>query len=217
MANELYIYDVIGESFWESGVTDKSVRDELKGMKAGDPLSVRVNSPGGSVSHAVAIKTMIEQWKGPVSIQIDGLAASAASYISMARNASEVTIADGSLFMIHNPWSGVIGDAKTMRKEADVLDKLGGDLVKAYADRTGIDAAQLAQMMDEETWLTADEAVAQGFATAKVEVAAAAFVIPEAMGFKHVPQQVPTAEPQKRPANSIAAMKRRLELASLGN
>lgn len=214
MPNELYIYDVIGEGFWESGVTDKSVRDELKAMKAGDPLSVRINSPGGSVSHAVAIKTMIEQWKGPVSIQIDGLAASAASFIAMARNASEVTVADGSLFMIHNPWTGVIGDAKTIRKEADVLDKLGGDLAKAYADRTGIDAAQLAQMMDDETWLTADEAVAMKFVTAKVETAAAAFAIPAAMGFKHVPGAAATVQPKQRTNNSIEAMKRRLELAT---
>lgn len=213
MANELWIYDVIGSGFFESGVTDKSVRDEMKKFKAGEPLTVRVNSPGGSVSHAVAIKTMIEQWKGPVSIQIDGLAASAASYIAMARNAGEVTIADGSLFMIHNPWSGVIGDAKTMRKEAEVLDKLGSDLAKAYADRTKIDAAELQQMMDEETWLTADEAVAKKFVSAKIEVAAAAFVIPEAMGFKHPPELAPKAEPKQRAANAIAAAQRTIDMA----
>lgn len=214
MPNELYIYDVIGESFWESGVTDKSVRDELKGFKANDDLSVRINSPGGSVSHAVAIKTMIEQWKGVVSIQIDGLAASAASYIAMARNAAEVTIADGSLFMIHNPWSGIIGDAKAMRKEADLLDKLGGDLAKAYAEKTGIDVAKLTAMMDEETWLNADEAVEMGFATSKIETAAAAFAVPAMFGFKNVPNKAAIAEPKQRPHNSLEAMKRRLELAS---
>src|SRR5574338_262904 len=105
MPQELWIYDVIGESFWESGVTAKGVRDELAKMKDTDPMTVRIKSPGGAVDHAVAIKTLLDQWKGLVSVQIDGLAASAASYIAMA--GSHISIAEGSLFMIHNPWTMV--------------------------------------------------------------------------------------------------------------
>jgi ATP-dependent Clp protease protease subunit len=208
MANEIYIYDAIGESFWEAGVTDKSFRDDLRKFKDTDPITVRVNSPGGSVSHAVAIKTMLDQWKGPVSIQIDGLAASAASYISMA--GQHVTIAEGSLFMIHNPWSMIAGDAKELRKAADMLDKLGVSLTKAYADRSGKDMAELANMMDETTWLTADEAVEHGFVHAKVDELAQAFVIPESFGFKNVPQ--PAEPPKQRVQNRLAAMERQVQL-----
>lgn len=214
MANELYIYDVIGSGFFEAGVTDKSVRDELKKFKAGEPLDVRINSPGGSVHHAVAIKTMIEQWNGPVTMQIDGLAASAASFIAMARNVEHVSMADASLFMIHNPWSGVVGDASDMRKEADVLDKLGGNLAQAYADRTGKSLVEISKMMDDETWLTADEAVEMGFVSSKTSESAMAFVIPAAMGFKKAPAA--TVDPTQRPHNSLAAARRRLELARVG-
>lgn len=211
MLNELWIYDVIGESFFESGVTDKSVRDELKKFKDTEPLTVRINSPGGSVSHAVAIKTMLDQWKGPVYVQIDGLAASAASFIAMAGQQS--SIAEGSLLMIHHPWTMAVGNATDMRKTADVLDKLGSSLQRAYEKRTGKSADEIAAMMEAETWLTADEAVEMGFVSEKIEVEAAAFTIPTAMGFKHPPEQAPKVEPKQRAENSIAAMQRRIDLA----
>lgn len=211
MPNELWIYDVIGESFFESGVTDKSVRDELKKMKDTEPLTVRINSPGGSVAHAVAIKTMLDQWKGPVSVQIDGLAASAASFIAMAGQHS--TIAEGSLLMIHHPWTMAVGNASDMRKTAEVLDKLGSSLQRAYEKRTGKSADEISAMMEAETWLTADEAVEMGFVTEKIEVAAAAYEIPATMGFKHPPEKTPIVEPKPRPENSIAAMQRRIDMA----
>jgi ATP-dependent Clp protease, protease subunit len=211
MPNELYIYDVIGESFFESGVTDKSVRDELKKFKNTEPLDVRINSPGGSVFHAVAIFTMLSQWKGHVNIQIDGLAASAASYIAMAGD--NVTMAEGGMLMIHNPWSMAVGNAEDMRKAADMLDKVGGNLVKAYVARTGKSADDIASLMEAETWLSVDEALEHGFIHAKIEERAAAFVIPIAMGFRHPPEQTPQVEPKQRSVNSIAAMQRRIDLA----
>lgn len=208
MANELWIYDVIGESFWESGVTAKSVRDELAKFKDTDPLLVRIKSPGGAVDHAVAIKTMLDQWKGPVSVQIDGLAASAASYIAMS--GENTTIAEGSLFMIHNPWTLAAGDARQLRKTADVLEKLGDSLTKAYAKRTGKSTEELTELMNAETWFTADEAVEGGFANGKTDEPAMAFEIPAAMGFKNNPK--PPKEPEQRAANRLAILQRQLDL-----
>jgi ATP-dependent Clp protease, protease subunit len=211
MPNELWIYDVIGRGFFEEGVTDVSVRDELKKFKDTEPLLVRINSPGGSVAHAVSIKTQLEQWKGEVNIQIDGLAASAASFIAMA--GKQVAIAEGSLFMVHHPMTMVAGNAKEMRKAAELLDKLGLSLQKAYEKRSGKTAAEMTAMMDEETWLTADEAVEHGFADAKTEEKAVAFAIPAEMGFKHPPDLSLVVEPKIRPNNSIAVLQRRVELA----
>lgn len=208
---EIFIYDAIGSSFWEEGVTDKSVRDELKKFRNDEPLTVRINSPGGSVNHAVAIKTMLDQWKGPVNIQIDGLAASAASFIAMA--GQHASIAEGSLLMIHNPWSSGAGDARDFRKMADLLDKLGGSLVKAYEARTGKSTEELQSMMDEETWLTADEAVEMGFVHEKIAESAAAFAIPATFGFKHPPK--PAEQPKQRIENKLAIYQRTLDLAKL--
>lgn len=212
MPNELWIYDVIGSGFFESGVTDKSVRDDLAKFKNTEPLLVRINSPGGDVMQAVAIKTMIDQWKGRVEVQIDGLAASAASYIATA--GAKVTMADGAMYMIHNPWTIAVGDARDMRKQADVLDKIGSKLIDAYARKTGKGHDDLQKMLDEETWLTSDEAVEQGFADEVIKETAMAFAIPAAMGFKHPPAE-PKA-PRQRPANKLAALQRQLDLTRNG-
>lgn len=212
MPNELWIYDVIGSGFFEAGVTDKSVRDELAKFKNTEPLLVRINSPGGDVMQAVAIKTMLDQWKGGVSIQIDGLAASAASYIATA--GAKCTMADGAMYMIHNPWTIAVGDSRDMRKQADVLDKIGGKLVDAYSRRAGKDSKAIQKMLDEETWLTSDEAVEQGFADEVIKETAAAYAIPVAMGFKHPPQD--PKEPTQRTVNKLAALQRQLDLTRNG-
>lgn len=213
MPNELWIYDTIGEGFFESGVTDKSVRDDLAKFKNTEPLLVRINSPGGDIMQAVAIKTMLDQWKGEVSIQVDGLAASAASFI--ATTGGRVTMADGALYMLHNPWTVAVGDSRDMRKQAEVLDKIGGKLIEAYARRSGKGEPAITKMMDEETWLTSDECVEQGFADEVIkETAAAAFAVPAVMGFKHPPTA--PVEPKQRPAGRLAALQRQLQQATNG-
>jgi hypothetical protein len=102
-----------------------------------------------------------------------------ASVIAMAGD--ETLIADNALVMIHNPWGMTMGDADELRKEADILDKLKATLVNAYVRKTGMEAEQVAQMMDDETWLDATEAVALGFADAIEDgIEAAASITPEA-------------------------------------
>ena len=158
--NELWIDDIIGEDFFGEGVSAKVVRNQLKGMDSNERVTVRINSPGGSVFDAVAIRSLLAEWPGGVDVRIDGLAASAASYI--ATIGETVTAAEGAFVMIHNPWSMVAGDAAAMRSEADLLDKVAGQLAAAYAAKTGTADAVWSKIMAEETWYDADEALEAG-------------------------------------------------------
>lgn len=205
MANELWIYDVIGEDFFGEGVTPKSVRDQMKSMDKAEPLLVRINSPGGSVFDGVAIKTLIDEWQAGVQVQVDGIAASAASYIAMA--GSTISMANGSMLMIHNPWSVVVGNAADMRKEAELLDKVGDQLAAAYATKSGADIDVIKAALDAETWYTADEAVAAGLADAVLLSPAEAYTIPPTMGYRNIPKQ-----PQENPRDRVGALKRKLTL-----
>jgi ATP-dependent Clp endopeptidase proteolytic subunit ClpP len=171
---EVSIYDEIGFG----GVTAKSFLAELKKL-SGQRVHLRINSVGGSVVEGAAIYNALRRHKGGLVVHIDALAASMASVIAMAGD--ETLIADNALVMIHNPWGMTMGDADELRKEADILDKLKATLVNAYVRKTGMEAEQVAQMMDDETWLNATEAVALGFADAIEDgIEAAASITPEA-------------------------------------
>jgi ATP-dependent Clp endopeptidase proteolytic subunit ClpP len=154
---EISIYDEIGFG----GVTAKDFMAEVKQFK-GQHIHLRINSVGGSVIEGAAIYNALRRHKGGLTVHVDGLAASMASVIAMA--GEEVYIADNAMLMIHNPWSMTMGDADDLRKEADILDKLKNTLVNAYARKTGMEAGDIAAMMDEETWLNATQSVAMGFA-----------------------------------------------------
>jgi ATP-dependent Clp endopeptidase proteolytic subunit ClpP len=211
MDNTLYIYDIIGEGFFESGVTAKSVRDELAKMNKSERLTVRINSPGGSVFDGVAIRAQLEQWATGVDVKVDGIAASAASYIATAGD--NVSMAEGAMLMVHDPWTMAIGNAAEMQKAAATLDKVAESMVGAYARKSGKSNEQIRQTMKDETWLSADEAIAYGLANEKSDEKAAAFAIPQAFGFKHPPQ--PAEEPKQRPTNGLAAKQRVIDLAKL--
>ena len=203
--NELWIYDVIGEDMLGDGVSAKTVRDTLKMLDDDQELLVRVNSPGGNVFDGVAIKTLLDNWPKTVTVQIDGIAASAASFIAMAGD--EVRMAQGSMLMIHDPWSVVVGNAADMEKEAGVLRKVAGELAAAYAGKSGKDVDEIRQAMAEETWYTADEAMAFGLADAVLEQRAKAWTVPAAMGYRKAPTEQAVA-----PRNRLSVMSRRLSL-----
>jgi ATP-dependent Clp protease protease subunit len=159
--NELVIYGDIGESFWGDSVTASDVKRMLDDM-TGD-LTVRINSPGGSVFDGFAIYNLLRAHDGSVTVYVDGLAASAASVIAMAGN--EVVMGAASMMMIHDPWTMSIGDANEMRKTADTLDKIRDSIVDAYATKAvDIEREEIATMMAQETWMTASEAQEFGFA-----------------------------------------------------
>lgn len=159
--NEIFIYDEIGPDFWGL-VSAKSVIDQLAKFGATSDVTVRINSPGGSVTEGQAIYNALLRHKGDVTVEIDSLAASMGSYIAMA--GTTIRIAENAMMMVHNPWSIAIGNAKQMRETADVLDKFQSQLVQTYAARSKQSDEDVAAMMDAETWLTAAEAIEKGLA-----------------------------------------------------
>jgi ATP-dependent Clp endopeptidase proteolytic subunit ClpP len=168
----IHLYDEVGAF----GSGSKEFLADLARLD-GQHIHLRINSPGGSVVEGTAIYNALRRHKGGLTVHIDALAASMASVIAMA--GAPVYIADNALLMIHNPWTVSAGDSEQLRREADLLDKLKDSLRNAYVRKTGMEADRIAQMMDEETWLDAVEAVALGFADAIEEgVAAAATATP---------------------------------------
>jgi len=165
-AATVYLYDAIVSSEIEAdyfgGVDPKQFAQALAGIKA-STINLRVNSPGGSVFAARSMAQAIKDHPAKVIAHVDGLAASAASFLIMA--ADEIVMAEGSFIMIHNAWSMTIGNAEGLRQEADLLDTIDESLVKTYAKRTNVSKDDIRSMMADETWLDADQAVAQGFAT----------------------------------------------------
>lgn len=161
----LYLHGVIG-GFW-GDIDETAFAKALAGIDA-KVIHLRIDSPGGDVFAARAMMTAISQHSAKVVAHVDGLAASAATGICMA--CDDVEISQGAGFMVHNAWTIAIGNKADMRKTGDLLDKIDAGLVADYAKRTGKAADQVAAWMDEETWFTADEAVANGFADRVIEV-----------------------------------------------
>jgi ATP-dependent Clp protease protease subunit len=155
---EVVIYDEIGAY----GVSAKGFLAELGALPDGTPLALRLNSPGGSVFDAVAIFNAIKRHSGMVTVWIDGIAASAASYIAMAGD--EVVMPENAFLMIHDPVGVVMGSATDMRAMAEALDKIKGSLLQGYAAKSGRPQEEIAPLMAAETWLDAKDALDFGFA-----------------------------------------------------
>lgn len=182
---EIYLYDTIGDS-WE-GTTSKQFAADLNDLGAIVVLDVYINSPGGSVFDGLAIYNVLVRHKATVNVYIDGIAASIASVVAMAGD--RITIAENGMMMIHNPWGVSMGEADDFRRMADMLDKVKATIIDAYANRSGGDREEIERMMDAETWLTADEAIAAGLADEKTEPAEmAAMANLDLSNFKHVPK-----------------------------
>lgn len=151
---QLYVYDVI------DGAAAEQVRRQLgTGSQA---VTVNINSPGGSVTDALAIYNALRSHQGTVTARVEGLAASAATLVMLA--ADEIVMAERALLMVHNPWVAAIGDAEEMRKTAEALDVHAEEMVQLYAERTGKERGEVEAIMAAETWMNAEEAVAAGFA-----------------------------------------------------
>lgn len=203
----IYLYDAIG-GWW--GVTAADLVPQIAALDA-TTIHLRINSPGGDVFDARAIKTALEAHKARVVAHVDGLAASAASFVMLA--ADEIEISEGAFVMIHNPWTLSVGDARDMRAAAALLDQVGGAICRDYARKTGADAAALQAMMDAETWLESHDAVAQGFCdrlAAKPAKAAARFNLE---AFDNAPAALADAAAPETggPDAALAAMRARQE------
>lgn len=154
----LYVYDVI-DSYW--GVSAQGVAQAIAGLDANTTLHVRINSPGGDVFEARAIKSLLDEFAGKVVSHVDGLAASAATTIALAGD--EVVMAEGAYWMIHNAWTIALGNKSDLIEMASLLEKMDGTIAQDYATKTGKPIADMASLMDAETWMTAQEAKDSGF------------------------------------------------------
>jgi ATP-dependent protease ClpP protease subunit len=160
---EVLIYDEIGAY----GVSAKGFLAELGALPDGVPIDLRLNSPGGSVFDAVAIYNALQRHDGTITVWIDGVAASAASYVAMAGD--EIVMPENAFLMIHDPSGLVMGTAADMREMADTMDKIAGAMVRGYAARSGRSEEEIAALMAAETWFDAEAALEAGLATRMAE------------------------------------------------
>lgn len=165
VANKLNIYGVIG-STW-NGITAKQVVDQLKNFAESDDkdVALHINSGGGYVDDAVAIfnrlRSYAKEHDATITAHIDGLAASAATLVMLS--ASHIAMPANASMMVHSPWGLAIGTAEDMRKGADLLDMTESSMVGMYTARTGMDAADVRDLLSAETWMNAEDADAFGF------------------------------------------------------
>jgi ATP-dependent Clp endopeptidase proteolytic subunit ClpP len=155
---EIAIYDEIGAF----GIPAKAFLDELKALGPMAELTVRINSPGGSVFDGVAIYNALQRHDATITVWIDGIAASIASMIAMAGD--EIVMPENAMLVLHDPSGLAMGTAADMRATADALDKMAAAMVAAYRDKSGAGDAEIEALMAAETWLSAEEAVELGLA-----------------------------------------------------
>ena len=148
------------ESWFDDDITPQLFREELN-AGSGD-ITVWINSPGGDCVAAAQIYNMLMDYRGSVTVKIDGIAASAASVIAMA--GTRVLVSPVSMLMIHNPATMAMGDAAEMQKAIAMLDEVKESIINAYEIKTGMSRAKLSHLMDAETWMDAHTAVDMGFA-----------------------------------------------------
>lgn len=157
----LFLNGTIAEESWfDDDVTPQLFKDEL--MSGSGNITVWINSPGGDCVAAAQIYNMLMDYKGDVTVKIDGIAASAASVIAMA--GTKVLVSPVSMLMIHNPMMAAFGNSEEMQKAIEMLGSVKDSIINAYEIKTGLSRAKLSHLMDAETWMDANKAVELGFA-----------------------------------------------------
>lgn len=160
----IWLYDAIAsdedEASWWGGISPAGFISALKACSG--PVTLRINSPGGSVFGAQAMVAAMREYPDAITAQVDSLAASAASVI--AAECARCVMVPGSMLMIHKAWGFAMGNEDDMRKTADLLVKIDGQIAGSYARRTGGEAEKFMDLMRDETWFSPEEAVAEGLA-----------------------------------------------------
>lgn len=159
---QINIYSTVGEYGDGNGMTPKIV-DAILRKADGAQIVVNINSPGGDFFDGLAIYTLLKEYEGDVTVNVIGMAASAASVVALAGDT--INISKAAFFMIHNSWSIAIGNRHDMQDVADMLGQFDQSMQTLYSDATGIDQKTMAKLMDSETWIMGVDAVEQGFAT----------------------------------------------------
>lgn len=158
---DLRLYGIVGD--WQDELDAKSVISKI--IAAGDEeIDLYISSYGGSLTEGVAIYNTLLRHKGAVTAYIDGVAASAATVIMLG--AEKVIMPENTMIMVHNPWTMAAGDHNDMAKAGEMLEKHRDAILSIYMEKTGKSEDELKAMMDEETWMTAEEALAHGFVDA---------------------------------------------------
>lgn len=223
----LYVYESIGEDFFGEGLTAKTFADDLKKIGNVKELNIRINSIGGNVFEARAMASLLKDHKAKKIVDIDGICASAATYIACTGHT--VRIAADGMYMVHPPAGFVMGTATDMRKTASILDTVQAGMVEIYSKRTGKDADAIAAMIHEETWMTAEQTVENGFADSIAEpmkLAAKAdlskypnhklpFTIPDAVKDKVILLDKPETPILDALKERVARMNVKLEMAAV--
>lgn len=221
----IWLYDVIVRDDYWGGVSALTLGKALADHRDKSLVHLRIDSPGGDVFAGRAMEQLISEHPGRVVAHIDGFAASAASYVALA--AEERLISPGGMFMVHKAWTLAWGNEHDMRKVADLLGKIDETLIATYAARTGQTPEQLRDWIAAETWFNAEEALANGFATAIAGAPAAAAAPPadnaihwDLSAYARAPaaRLAPPAahsHPPTQPIFDRAAALRRLEVSQL--
>ncbi len=202
--DHIYIYDVIGPD-WAGFVSANAVMDALTAVGKRKAY-VHYNSPGGDVFEGVAAFNLMKRHREQYGLEsiVDALAASAASY--MAMSGEKVTMAEGSMLMVHLAGTLEWGNKFALRKAADKLDKVDASITDIYLNKTGIKVEDMQAMLEAETWMTAKEAIEKGFADSIEGTAVELVSVPKGM-FNCVPPSVIEKSPvaRKRDYNAILA------------
>jgi ATP-dependent Clp protease protease subunit len=187
---EISIYGEIGENIWGEAKSASEFKKELDNLGEVEELNVRINSPGGSIFDGLAIYNILKRHKSEKTVYIDGLAASAASFIAMAGD--KVVMPKNSYIMIHNAWSFAMGNKDDLRKMADTLEQMDGTIIDIYHEKTKKDKGYIKKAMQEETWMNGSEAIENGFADEieeekKIAAFHGAFFIEK---YKNIPEEL---------------------------
>jgi len=181
---EIIVYDVIGWPFIDA---DAFVRD-LANIKT-NKITVRINSPGGDVFDGLAIFNALSGHKAKITTRIEGLASSISSILALAGDEKQAY--KSAMYMIHDPWVLAIGNQYDLRETADILEKIGKNLIDIYADNSNVGKRDLKQMMQDETWFTAKEAQDRGFIDTVLDAGEPVKAKFDLSVFAKVPPEVP--------------------------
>lgn len=201
---DVYLYGTIGGDYF-GGTSADDIISQIKEIGSIETMTIHVNSPGGSVFDGMAIRSTLAKNKAAKSVEVDGLAGSAAT-LAISLPDTQIEMAQGSRYMIHNPWSVTIGEEAAHEKTAAVLRGVRDDMLAIYSDRTGLEQEEIGAMMDAETWLSASDAVENGFADSVSEgMAVAACLGSEQFQaqFKAIPEELRTKTVLDKPLRPV--------------
>lgn len=195
---EIEFYGVISEySWWGDEITPAKFKEDLRKLGNKGPITVRMNSGGGDVIAASVIRSVLVDYPGQVTVRIDGLCASAATFVAMAGDV--VKMQDTAFFMIHDPSVIAWGTVEDLKKAIDLLKTVKSGIIDAYTAKTNLSNEKLSKMMSDETWMTAQGALENGFIDEVIAVPGKVELEPiqnlAIMNYVNVPEALKVSEP----------------------